>query len=164
MDVASKQIENLFQNRFHGAANIRGIRFEILYSAMRVFDLYKDNAPESIRLEAIEDIDVYGKKNLELNTIQISNQYIQVKTSKDSWHWSRFKDSKIVEHFLEAWKADSSAEFLVVTNFTYASKLNQLAKFCDGSHQDFPNIIKNNLESIFKSEGFKESDIFPFFN
>lgn len=81
MEVVSNQIENLFQNRFHGAVNIRGIRFQILYSALRIFDLYLNTAPESISLEAIEDIDVNGKKILELNKIQISNQYIQVRTS-----------------------------------------------------------------------------------
>ena len=164
MDVVSNQIENLFQNRFHGAVNIRGIRFQILYSATRVFDLYKDNAPESVGLEAVEDIDIYGMKSLELNTIQISNQYIQVKTSVNSWHWSEFKRKKILENFLDAWKADKSAEFLVVTNFTFNSDLNQLAEFCNGSHQNFPNKIKNNIESIFKSKGFNESDIFPVLN
>lgn len=163
MKPLPNQIESLFHNRFHGAVNIRGIRFQILYSAMRVFELYEDNSPESISLEAIEDIDINGKKTLELDTIQVSNQYVQVKTSINTWHWSNFKRSKIIENFLEAWKADNSAEFLVVTNFSFDSKLNQLAEFCNGSHQNFPNKIKNNIESIFRNEGFSENDIFPFF-
>ena len=85
MEIVSNQIESLFQHRFHGAVNIRGIRFQILYSAMRVLDLYEDNAPESISLEAIEDVDVYGKKSLEIDAVQVSNQYVQIKTSINSW-------------------------------------------------------------------------------
>jgi hypothetical protein len=164
MTVVSTQIEDLFENRFHGAVNIRGIKFQILYSALRVFDLYEDDAPESISLETIEDLDINGKKILDLNNnIKVSNQYIQVKTSINSWHWSNFKRSKIIENFLEALKADSSAEFLVITNFSFNGDLDQLAEFCSGSHQNFPSKIKNNIESIFKSKGFNKKDIFPFF-
>ena len=59
--TANQKLDALLKNRWHGAVNIRGIRYQILYSLFRAFDLYKKNSiASSIRLEGIEDVDLVG--------------------------------------------------------------------------------------------------------
>lgn len=82
------QLDQLFRNRYQGAINIRGIRFQVLYSLLRAFDLY--SGTESITLEGIEDVDVKLSHHVS-ESIAGSRKYIQVKTSQSSWHWSNFK-------------------------------------------------------------------------
>ncbi len=158
------QIENLYQNRYHGAVNIRGVRYQVLYSAMRIFDIYNDRAPEAICFEGIEDIDVTGIPKLELNSIRISNEYIQVKSSVNTWYWSTFQREKIIENFLDVWKIDNAAEFLFVFNFDCDKKLTQLIEFCNGITQVFPDKIKSNIQNIFGKKQVKKSVVESFFN
>jgi hypothetical protein len=42
-EVRSSDIDTIFRARYHGAANIRGIKYQILYSVLRAFDLYADD-------------------------------------------------------------------------------------------------------------------------
>lgn len=57
----SSDIDHIIKTRYHGAANIRGIRYQILYSILRAFDLKVDGQTGgSIRLEGIEDLDLLG--------------------------------------------------------------------------------------------------------
>lgn len=113
MKNLSDQIESIFCNRYHGAVNIRGIKFQILYSILRSFDLYTNPLLNNIILEGIEDIDVKSVQDLGLKSLRVSNQYIQIKTSGSNWHWSNLKQKKVIENFLEVWKVEPSAEFWV---------------------------------------------------
>ena len=59
--VMRRELDALLKTRFHGAVSIRGIRYQILYSLLRAFDLYaEDDGVSSIRLEGIEDVDLLG--------------------------------------------------------------------------------------------------------
>ena len=50
-DQAFQDIDAIFKTRWHGAVNIRGIRYQILYSVFRAFDLYKmENLSTAIHL------------------------------------------------------------------------------------------------------------------
>jgi Cap4 dsDNA endonuclease len=167
MQPDSTQLENLIKDHYHGAVNIRGIKFQLLYSLMRLFDLYDESAPESISLEAIEDVDVNGIKTVDLNHTFISNQYIQVKTSTKIWHWSNFKEKGIIENFLKVWKLDKSAEFLFVYNFECDPSLNQFIEFCNGINNTFPQgkkaeNISRDIKSICKNVGFDENEVSEF--
>jgi hypothetical protein len=167
MQPDSTQLENLIKDHYHGAVNIRGIKFQLLYSLMRLFDLYDESAPESISLEAIEDVDVNGIKTVDLNHTFISNQYIQVKTSTKTWHWSNFKEKGIIENFLKVWKLDKSAEFLFVYNFECDPALNQFIEFCNGINNTFPQgkkaeNISRDIKSICKNVGFDENEVSEF--
>jgi hypothetical protein len=157
------QIENLYRSRYHGAVNIRGIRYQVLYSAMRIFDLYNDAAPESICFEGIEDLDVNKVPKLELNSIRTSNEYIQVKSSVNTWYWSTFQKEKIIENFLDVWKIDDAAKFSFVINFDCDKKLTQLIEFCNGITQIFPDKIISNIQNIFGKKQLKKPAIEPFF-
>jgi hypothetical protein len=43
-----KAFDELLRSRFHGSSNITGMRFQLLYSLARLFDLYADPAAEQI--------------------------------------------------------------------------------------------------------------------
>jgi hypothetical protein len=163
MEPLSEQIENLYQSRYHGAVNIRGIKYQILYSAMRIFDFYNDNPPESICFEGVEDLDINGNQILELNSIRTSNEYIQVKSSINTWYWSTFQREEIIEKFLDVWKVDVAAKFLFVINFDCDNKLSQLMDFCNGITDVFPNKIKSNVQDVFGKKGHKKTTIETFF-
>jgi hypothetical protein len=107
-DAPSKGLESLFRTRFHGAANIRGIQYQILYSILRAFDLYKiQDETGFIRLEGLEDIDLLG--------LRLGNKYIQVKSSQIPWNWSKLKEP--IRGFLEVHRSEPQCYFELVTNF-----------------------------------------------
>ena len=162
MQQLPTQIENLYQTRYHGAVNIRGIRYQVLYSAMRVFELYENDAPESIHFEGVEDVDVNGIRKLELDSIKIFNQYIQIKSSINTWYWSTFRNAGIIENFLDVWKIDNFADFLVVTNFDFNDEFNQLIDYCNGTSQSIPNKIETQIQKIFGKKNLKKNNIEPF--
>ncbi len=59
MSQLSNEYDSLFKSRFHGAANISGIKYQILYSILRAFELYENKTQAaSITLEGIEDVDI----------------------------------------------------------------------------------------------------------
>ena len=87
-DAKSSNIDPIFRARYHGAANIGGIKYQILYSILRALDLYAEyNANGSIRLEGIEDLDLLG--------LRLEDEYIQVKTAQEPWSWSKLHASSV---------------------------------------------------------------------
>lgn len=152
------QLNQLFESRYHGAVNIAGIKFQLTYSVLRAFDLYKPDAPDSIQLEGIEDLDIRGRRHVSLIGLKAANQYIQVKTSKRAWDWSRFADSKIVENFVPVWSVDPMAELLVVTNFGYKGKLDELAKFCSGQRSTLSDRVKRDVLKLCRRVGHANVD------
>ena len=150
---AQSRLNELLKERVHGAINIAGIRFQLTYSLFRAFDLYQSDAPEAIQLEAIEDLDVHGHKRWELKKLTISNQFVQVKTSKAAWDWGQFNDSKIVQNFLPVWAAAPASELLVVTNFSYRAGLDEFAKYCNGERDTLSKKVMTKIQEIGKKAG-----------
>jgi transposase len=148
------QLDQLFESRYHGATTITGIKFQVAYSVLRALDLYDSDAPTSIHLEGIEDIDVKGRRKVKLPGFKISDEYVQVKTSKSDWDWSRFINSKILDNFLPVYSANPSAGLLIVTNFGYSGKLSELFKFCNGARAVLSNKIKADVISLCKRAGY----------
>ncbi len=160
----NQQLEELFQSRYHGAANIKGIRYQIAYSVLRAFDLYNNETNASIRLEGIEDVDVNGSRDIETNGFHLASQYVQVKTSKTDWDWGRFAQSKIIDNFLPVWSADPSARLLVVTNFGYAGKLAELVEVCQGRRRLPSTKLTNSLRTLCQRVGFAHVDLIELLN
>lgn len=158
IDNFKSQLDQLLESRYHGAVNIAGIEYQLTYSVFLAFDLYKADGPTSIRLEGIEDIDVGDHRKVELNGIALFNRYVQVKTSKGAWDWSRFAGSKIIQNFLPVWSVDPIAELLVVTNFSYSGKLDEFAKFCNGEGSVLSSQAKRNLQALCKRAGYPDVD------
>lgn len=116
---AGQELCALLKTRFHGAVNIRGIRYQILYSIHRSFDLYaKNDKASSIRLEGIEDVDLLG--------LRLGNEYVQVKSSQYSWNWSRLKEP--IKSFLQVYRADPRCCFVLVVDFQLRKDIAKLAQ------------------------------------
>jgi len=153
------QLDQIFASRYHGAINISGIKYQLTYAVYRAFDLFKSDAPNSVQLEGIEDLDVKGHKHVEFTGLNVSNEYIQVKTSKKAWDWSRFASSGIIQNFLPVLSADRSATLLIVTNFGYTGSLDEFVKFCKGDRKTLPNKINRNLHDLCERAGYHGLDI-----
>ena len=83
--VMTTTLDSILKKRFHGAVNVRGIRYQVLYSLGRAFDLY-DHAGSgpALRLEGIEDVDLMG--------FQLNDTYVQVKSAQAPWNWAKLKE------------------------------------------------------------------------
>jgi hypothetical protein len=158
LTTVEQQLEELFKSRYHGAVNIRGIRYQIAYSLLRAFDLYEGDQNGSIRLEGIDDLDVNGSREVEAKGFHVGSEYVQVKTSKTDWDWGRFAESNIIENFLPVWFADPSARLLVVTNFGYAGKLAELVESCYGQRKVPSTKLKTSIYKLCQRAGFPRRD------
>ncbi len=117
----TSSIDALFEDRFHGAVNIRGIRYQLRYSVLCAVDMVdKDSCVNHIVLEGIEDVDV------NLNGFHSDKEYVQVKTSQKPWKWHQLKDP--IASFIEALRADPSAQFLLVFDFPLTGDIADLAR------------------------------------
>lgn len=138
----SSDIDTIFKARYHGAANIRGIRYQILYSVLRAFELKADGHTNgSIRLEGIEDLDLLG--------IHLEDEYVQVKTSQEPWNWSQLKSYKnskgVIENYLEVYRVNPNCRFLLVVNFQLKNDIEKLAQIESLLPED-----KNRIEKKFR--------------
>jgi len=123
MEITSRpavpiEIDALLRSRFHGAVSIRGIRFQILFSALAAFRLYESDGPQTIRLEGIEDVDLVG--------LSRGDEFIQVKTADRHWSWSQLK--KPIGSFLEAMRTGEFAKFILVFNFRLEKEFARLSR------------------------------------
>ena len=114
------QLDTILETRFHGAVNIRGIRYQILYSLVRAFDLYdQGECGASIRLEGIEDVDLLG--------FRLRDTYVQVKSAQSPWNWAKLKEP--ISGFLEVLREDPNCHFLLAVNFQLTGDIGSLARF-----------------------------------
>lgn len=113
-------LDSILEIRFHGAVNIRGIRYQVLYSLGRAFELY-DHAgcAPALRLEGIEDVDLLG--------FQLDDTYVQVKSAQSPWNWAKLKEP--VAGFLQVIRTAPNSQFLLAVNFPLAGDIELLARF-----------------------------------
>jgi hypothetical protein len=105
---ADTGLDALLRTRFRGAVNIRGIRYQILYSALLALRLYQEEGQHaSVRLEGIEDVDLLG--------LHVGTDYVQIKTAHKPWNWARLKAP--IAGFLEALRADPESRFSLALSF-----------------------------------------------
>jgi len=126
--------------------NIRGIRFQLVYSLLRSFELYDPDGPSSMRLEGLEDLD--------LLTVQMANQYIQVKTSETAWNWARLREPLM--NFAEVCRHDPHSRFVLVFNFDLRDDIKQLSEYptCSPAKR---RKIQNKFVDLCKSAGMKKN-------
>jgi len=137
-----QEIEPLFKDRFHGSVNIRGIRYQLLYSVLRAFDLYKNKTYDSLQLEGIEDVDLLG--------LEIGNEYIQVKTSEKSWNWAKLKE--IISKFIEVLRSNPNSKFRLVINSPLKKDIARLSN-CSTLKPEEKNKIKLKFRNLCKQIG-----------
>ena len=100
----------LAKKRAGGAINFRGVGFQILYASYLILrDLNAKDQTISIKLEGLEDIDVY---------INGQQQYIQVKTSQNSIDAGTLWDLKVLQNFMEVSKVNPFSNFRITHNST----------------------------------------------
>lgn len=118
----SKDLDAIFRSRWHGAVNIRGIRYQILYSLFRAFDLYNDeNEAAALRLEGIEDVDFLG-----IRGFHYENEYVQVKSADKDWKWSQLKGP--LEGFLSVHRNDANCGFVLAVGFPLTGDIEKLTR------------------------------------
>lgn len=146
--MMNQKLTQLLRGRFGGAANIAGIRYQLLYSVLRAFDLCQADAPDAVVLEGIEDVDLQG--------LSLGNLYIQVKWSSSKQGLGWLKQKKLLERFVEAYLVDPHAHFLVVTNFGFKGGLATFAQYCNESRVDLPRRLRKDLLQICRSAGLPQ--------
>lgn len=88
--------------------NIRGIRYQILYSVLLALRLYEEEGQHaSVRFEGIEDVDLLG--------LHAGSEYVQVKTADKPWNWAKLKGP--ISGFLETLRVEPESRFSLVFNF-----------------------------------------------
>lgn len=104
-------LDILRAKRTGGSQNIRGIEFQILYSCYCILQKLTDEHLE-MRLEGLEDLDCIGMTE--------GNEYIQLKTSKNTIGAHDIWELKVLQNFLDTYMIDSTAKFKLVHNSVFA--------------------------------------------
>ncbi len=133
-------MEALVRERYHGAANIRGILFQMLCSIFKVLELKNDEV-FSVRFEGVEDIDV-----LDLRGSVGKNNFIQVKWSSKPWTWSQVKS--VFSNFYDVYRKNQDACFELLVNFELKKDLEKLTRFSQIGTQDRKRLV-NKCRNIF---------------
>lgn len=150
-DSCAQGLDDLLRSRFHGAANIGGIRYQLLYSLFRTLELYRDSAPGEVQFEGLEDVDLRG--------LSVGNVYYQVKSSRSRKGWSWFERERILDRFIQAYLVDRSSRFVLVANFRFTDELERLASLRNGQLDGLPKSTRTKLSVIARRTGLPKSEI-----
>jgi len=105
--AAPATIDQLLSQRFHGAANISGVRYQLLYAVNRALEMMKSGDPHlAISLERLEDVDAHDFRT------RADNLYCQCKNWKDPLTWSRLP--AVLLGFWEILRVEPEAMFRLV--------------------------------------------------
>jgi hypothetical protein len=118
-DTPNQDLDAILSTRWGGAVNIRGIRYQILYSLLCAFDIYnQEGSNVFLRLEGIEDIDLIG--------FHYQNEYIQVKSADSSWNWSKLKEP--LKGFLPVHRNNDNCIFVLAVGFPLNNDIQKLSQ------------------------------------
>jgi len=155
-DNVSESLEQLFQQRPHGAATIAAFRFQLLYSLDRLLDLANDeNLVTAIQLEGIDDVDI---------RCHDTKTFIQVKSSKKKQGWGWLNQEKILDRFAEVYRFDKAAHFKLVTNCQFTGDLRSLYLFAEQSETTLPAKLTRRLAPIMERLSLTQTEIENFLN
>jgi hypothetical protein len=148
----SQTLDNLLKSRYQGASNITGIRFQLLYSVLRAFDLYADIPAHEVQFEGLEDVDVRSMQENALRGLSVGDTYIQVKHTGIPKTLSWLDHEKIFDHFIEVYLKHSDARFEMVTRLPVKSHLEDLVRYCHGQRESLPpyvdQVVHTRLASV----------------
>jgi hypothetical protein len=138
MTDVTQTLDNLLRSRYQGASNITGIRFQLLYSILRAFDLYADVPAREVQFEGLEDVDVRGSQEKALRGLSIGDTYVQVKHTGTPKPLSWLDHEKILDHFIEIYLENHDARFVLVTSLPVKSNVEDLVRYCHGQRANLP--------------------------
>lgn len=151
----SEELQTIFNRRFHGAVNIKGIDFQILYALYCSLDLLSQNSEiEKVTLEGIEDFD--------LKPFKSDNNYIQVKTSKNSWNLNDL--AAPIKNFIDLNNFTSQSEkFKLILNFEPRDSIKKV--FClDELSEKERQTLKKSFLKLKEFNGIPEEQILKVLN
>lgn len=127
--AVADSLDALLAARYHGASNIRGIRFQVRYSVLRCAELAaaqrRGDAPGTrLRFEGLEDLDSLADPRNPGLRVVAADELIQLKNSVAGWTWSGLTEP--VGNFLEAHRSGAEFRFRLVINFTPWGELAEL--------------------------------------
>jgi hypothetical protein len=125
-----EELKSLLAKRYHGASNINGVYYQILYSILISMEIFK-NKDIILTLEGIEDIDYAKSESL----------YIQVKYRENGLSWTDFVG--VLKGFIQTYEVDKSRSFQIVTNKSFASSIKEFQNNLKKRNKTKKNFIKN---------------------
>jgi len=152
-------LDDLLRSRYEGASNIAGIRFQILYSLLRTFDLYADVPAGHVQFEGLEDVDVAGAKEQVLKGLNIGDTYVQVKLTGTSETLSWLDQKRVLDHFIEVYLKHRDARFVVVTSRLVKRNLEDLAQYCHGQRASLSPSAEEKVRKIAARAHLDVADI-----
>jgi hypothetical protein len=137
-------LDALLASRYHGASNIRGVRFQVRYSVLRCAELAaaqrRGEAPATrLRFEGLEDLDALGDLRHPGLRVVTAEELVQLKSSTAGWTWSGLTDP--VTNFLEAYRTDAELHFRLVINFTPWGELAELVRLQERSASERDRVV-----------------------
>ncbi len=106
----NKSLQTIKEQRDGGSIAIRGFNFQFLYACFQILQELSEEDNYSISLEGIEDIDILHH-----------NEFIQVKSSKNSIDASTFWNMGVLKNYFEVYQKDSKLNFRFVHNTTISN-------------------------------------------
>ncbi len=152
-------LDDLLKSRYQGASNIAGVRFQLLYSVLRTFDLYADVPVDEVHFEGLEDVDVTGTTEKELKTFSVADTYIQVKSTGSSKTLGWLDQEKILDHFIEVYLKHPDAYFLLVTSLPVKSTLEDVVRYCHSQLTNLPPSAHRKVYAIAARAHLNISDV-----
>ncbi len=99
----NNSLKNIEANRTGGSIAIKGFNFQFLYSCFVILEELSKDKDFKIKLEGIDDIDILHR-----------NEYIQVKTSKNTIDSNRFWSMGVLQNNLQVYQYDKDTKFRFV--------------------------------------------------
>jgi len=154
--VSKKQkVNHILDNRNGGSIAIKGFNFQYLYACyILLLELFDNEDENAIQLEGFDDLDIKHK-----------NEYIQVKTSKNSIDANKFWNMNVLKNNLELYKEDTGRQFRFVHNTIIAKgylkgieNKHFTKELIDFWEQKLGNIDNIDIEDFFKKIIFEKTD------
>jgi hypothetical protein len=165
-------LDTLLKDRYSGAVNIRGIRFQLRYAVLRAAWLARAwregggapdpralearapdaGMPSTLRFEGLEDVDVRGEPALKPlherapagENARAESVHIQIKTGQNGWTWSKLGDP--VVGFLELYRTGlRDFRVVLVADFPFAGDLDALARL-----RELPGAKQHEIRDKFR--------------
>ncbi len=135
-------LDTLLAARFHGASNIRGIRFQVRYSVLRCAELAAAQRSNgitsgSLRFEGIEDLDTLDSPSH--SGLRVLDELVQLKSSERGWTWAALAEP--IANFLEAYRSGANLRFRLVINFAPWGELAELLTFSQRRGRERAHVV-----------------------
>ena len=114
-DLYKSALHSIAEKRTGGKIAIEGFLFQFQYSLYLLLDFLPTNQAKGIRLEGLEDLDVFEYSE----SGAITRSFYQVKHSINDIAPSQFWNRGILQNFIKVYEKDQDAQFAVVYDMNF---------------------------------------------